>query len=115
MNYLNIKEINISQIDIEKSYFSISWNSINYNFSNTNILSFYYFDLRFIGILPLKFEKEVWIKPISIDEKNYHNEYENIINNNKKKIEYFFEILLSKYTYSFSYPSEYDFYLKNKQ
>ena len=115
LNYLNIKEINISQIDIEKSYFSISWNSINYNFSNTNILSFYYFDLRFIGILPLKFEKEVWIKPISIDEKNYHNEYENIINNNKKKIEYFFEILLSKYTYSFSYPSEYDFYLKNKQ
>ena len=115
LNYLNIKEINISQIDIEKSYFSISWNSINYNFSNTNILSFYYFDLRFIGILPLKFEKEVWIKPISIDEKNYHNEYENIINNNRKKIEYFFEILLSKYTYSFSYPSEYDFYLKNKQ
>ena len=77
-------------------------------------MSFYYLDLRFIGILPLKFEKEFWIKPISFDEKNYHNEYENIINNNRKKIEYFLYILLNNYSHFFSYPTEYEFYLKNK-
>ena len=114
INYLNIKNINISKIDIEKSYFSISWCSINNSFSNANFLSFYYLDLRFIGILPLKFEKEFWIKPISFDEKNYHNEYENIINNNRKKIEYFLYILLNNYSHFFSYPTEYEFYLKNK-
>ena len=115
LNYLKLKNVNISKIDIEKSFFSISWVSINNNFSNTNILSFYYLNLKLIGILPLKFEKEIWIKPISFDEKNYHNEYENFINNNRNKIEYFLNIILSNYSYFFSYPSEYEFYLKNKK
>ena len=114
LNYLNIGNVSIRDIDIEKSYFSISWNSVNSILINNNFLSFYLFDLTLIGIIPIKFEKEKWIKSISIEGNNFNKEYDIILSDSVKKVEDFLYFLNNSSTNFFSYSSDYEFYLRNK-
>ena len=114
INNLNIGNVSIRDIDIEKSYFSISWNSVNSILINNNFLSFYLFDLTLIGIIPIKFEKEKWIKSISIEGNNFNKEYDIILSDSVKKVEDFLYFLNNSSTNFFSYSSDYEFYLRNK-
>ena len=114
INYLNIGNVSIRDIDIEKSYFSISWNSVNSILINNNFLSFYLFDLTLIGIIPIKFEKEKWIKSISFEGNNFNKEYDIILSDSVKKVEDFLYFLNNSSTNFFSYSSDYEFYLRNK-
>ena len=114
INYLNIGNVSIRDIDIEKSYFSISWNTVNSILINNNFLSFYLFDLTLIGIIPIKFEKEKWIKSISFEGNNFNKEYDIILSDSVKKVEDFLYFLNNSSTNFFSYSSDYEFYLRNK-
>ena len=114
LNYLNVKNFNISDIDIESSFFSITWNSMNINLLNVNFLSFYYLNSNLIGILPIKIEKEKWIKTISYNNNNFNKDYDIIFHNLIKKVEDFLININSNLNYCLSYSSDYEFYLKNK-
>ena len=114
INCLNIGNVSIRDIDIEKSYFSISWNTVNSILINNNFLSFYLFDLTLIGIIPIKFEKEKWIKSISFEGNNFNKEYDIILSDSVKKVEDFLYFLNNSSTNFFSYSSDYEFYLRNK-
>ena len=114
LNYLNVKNFNISDIDIERSFFSITWNSMNINLLNVNFLSFYYLNSNLIGILPIKIEKEKWIKTISYNNNNFNKDYDIIFHNLIKKVEDFLININSNLNYCLSYSSDYEFYLKNK-
>ena len=104
----NLKNIKLNDIEIERSYFCISWNPINTFQNQTSFLTYYLFNSNLIGILPIKFEYNKWLTKIGYDDKEILS---------KRGIELFDSISKVEnylYNYSFSYSSDYDFYLKNQ-
>ena len=104
----NLNNVKINDIELERSYFSISWNPINSFHNQTSFLSYYLFNSTLIGILPIKFDYNIWLAKIGYD----NNEI--LSKRGKELIDSIIKVENYLYNYSFSYSSDYDFYLKNK-
>ena len=89
-----IKDLNLNDFDLESSFFSISFNEINSIKNNGSFINYYKLNSNLIGILPIKINKELWIKKISDNQQNDSNyNYEILINNDKNLVECFINIL----------------------
>ena len=98
----------INDLELERSYFSISWNPINSFHNQTSFLSYYLFNSTLIGILPIKFDYNIWLAKIGYDNNEILSKRGKELIDSINKVENYL------YNYSFSYSSDYDFYLKNK-
>ena len=98
----------INDLELERSYFSISWNPINTFHYQTSFLSYYLFNSTLIGILPIKFDYNKWLAKIGYDDNEILSKRGKELIDSINKVENYL------YNYSFSYSSDYDFYLKNK-
>ena len=89
-----IKDLNLNDFDLESSFFSISFNEINSIKNNGSFINYYKLNSNLIGILPIKINKELWLKKISDKKQNDSNyNYEILINNDKNLVECFINIL----------------------
>ena len=89
-----IKDLNLNDFDLESSFFSISFNEINSIKNNGSFINYYKLNSNLIGILPIKINKELWLKKISDKKQNDSNyNYEILINNDKNLVECFINII----------------------
>ena len=98
----------INDLELERSYFSISWNPINNFHYQISFLSYYLFNSTLIGILPIIFDYNKWLAKIGYDDNEILSKRGKELIDSINKVENYL------YNYSFSYSSDYDFYLKNK-
>ena len=103
-----LNKVIIGNIDYQKSFYSILWSPVNTFLNHTSFLTYYYFTLNLIGILPIKLELFKWLTKIGLEKKDNNLKQENELSDSMNKVETF----LCNYSLFNSY--DYEFYLKNK-